>query len=308
LASQAQADLLVSDNFGNQVLRFDDETGAFLGVFISNNPAENGGLSGAIGMRRKGGKLFVSSQFTDSILKYDLATGQFLGVFASNAGGASMAQPADLRFGPNGNLFVANFAGTSVDAFSSTGKPLGPFTSGGPGISGTSSFSFGPDGHLYVGNFGGGSIQRFDGTTGAFIDTFAIGGMSGTSGLVFDTDGSLWATSLLTNEIFHFDSTGALLDSFSTGDATFPSHILFNPNNSDELLVALTGGGGVFRFGKDGTAFGFFAGGGGLLVPGQTLFLPPSAIPEPSSWAALALASLAGVIVVVRRRRCQLVG
>ncbi|HMP80543.1 MAG TPA: hypothetical protein PKD54_13900, partial [Pirellulaceae bacterium] len=278
-------ELLVSDNFGNQILRFDASTGAFLGVLVSSNPAANGGLSGPIGMRlSNSGTLLVASQFTNEVLEYNRISGQFLGKWTSASQGANLAEPADLRYGPNGNMFIANFVGGSIDQFMADGTPLGSFTSGGPGIFGSSSFAFGPNGNLYVGSFGSGDIQEFDGVSGSYLGQF-VNGLGGPSGLLFDTDNSLWVASLFTDEIYHFDSAGNPLGSFSTGGGTFPSHILVNPNDSNELFVALTGAGGIYRFHKNGTFLGVFAFGGGLLVPGQMLLL--SAIPEPSSLAVL---------------------
>lgn len=298
LVGVARADLLVSDNLGNQVLRYDQTTGAFVNVVISSNPLTNGGLNGPVGIRqRSNGNLLVTSQNTNSILEYDI-NGAYLGVFSNDS---SLVGPADLRFGPGGNLYVANFFGASVAEFSPTGTALGDYTSGGPGIAGTASFAFNGGGELFVGNFGGGDIQRFD-SSGAYVSTLTSG-MSGPAGLLFDTDGTLWAASLFTHEIWHIDASGSVLDTFTTGADTFPSHIVVNPNNSNELLVALTGGGGIYRYNKDGTPLGVFAIGGGLLVPGQMLFTA-NAIPEPSSICALAVGCFAlGLYRHVRRRR-----
>lgn len=299
-APHAAADLLVSDNFGNQVLRYDQTTGAFVGVLISSNPITNGGLNGPVGLRqRSNGNLLVTSQNDNRILEYDVNTGAFLGTFSNDS---TLAGPADLRFGPSGNLYVANFFGGSVAEFSPTGTALGHYTSGGPGIAGAASFAFDSNSHLFVGSFNTGEIQHFD-ENGAYVSPPLTTGMSGPAGLHFDLDGTLWATSLFSHEIWHIDSDGTVLDTFSTGADTFPSHILVNPNNTNELLVALTGGGGIYRFGKDGTPNGIFAFGGGLLVPGQMLFTA-TAIPEPSSIAVLAVGFLAfGVYRHTRRRK-----
>ncbi|HMO13219.1 MAG TPA: PEP-CTERM sorting domain-containing protein [Pirellulaceae bacterium] len=291
----AQDELLVSDNFSNQILRYDGTTGAFLGVLVSGDPGVNGGLDAPVGMRISANNtLLVASQNTNSILEYNRFSGAFLGVWAST----NMNGPADMRFGNDGNLYVANFFGNSVTRFDSFGNPLGVFTSGGPGIAGTASINFSPGAtsNLYVGNFNGSDVQVFDGTTGSFISQFATG-FAGAAGLYFDIDDTVWVASLFTGDISHFAADGTPLGNFSTGATSFPSYIEINPNNTNELLIALTGAGGVYRFGKDGTPLGVFAAGGGLLVPGQFLFA--SAIPEPNS---LFLMAITGVALFTRRR------
>jgi DNA-binding beta-propeller fold protein YncE len=292
VSTQVKADLLVSDNFGNQLLRYDQNTGAFIGAL-----ATGGQLNGPVGMLIDGsGNLLVTNQNDNRILKYDPLSGSFLGNFATTG----MAGPADLRFGPDGNLYVANFNGNSVSRFDTNGGFLGAYTSGGV-IQGTSSFAFNSAGELFVGSFGSGKVLRY-GNGGNYIGEFASG-ISGASGLVFDADGDLWLTSLLNHQVFELDSTGAIKTQFSTNFGpiaeSFPSHILFAPGNPNELWISLTGGGGVYKFLSNGTPLGPIAVGGGLLVPGQSMLI--SAVPEPS--AGLLVMGSAVILTGLRRRR-----
>ncbi|HZZ72811.1 MAG TPA: hypothetical protein VFE24_11200, partial [Pirellulales bacterium] len=148
-SAAARADLLVSDDFGSQVVRYDAATGAFLSTLIPFDP--NGPLQGAIGMRLDAnGDLLVTSQYANSILRYDLFSGAFLGTFASNdtTPNTHLSNPADLVWGPDHNLYVANFAGSSVDRFAADGTSQGPYTitaGSGVTINGTASAIFGPD-------------------------------------------------------------------------------------------------------------------------------------------------------------------
>ncbi len=280
------ADLLVSDYGGNAVFRFNQTTGALIGSgpFIA---AGSGGLSGPVGLRLDvNGDLLVANQNTDQILRFNANTGSFLGVYGSTGSG-----PADIRF-HGSNLFVADFFGSSVDIV--TSGSVTPFTNGGPGIAGTSSFAFGPNGDLYVGSFNSGDIQVFDGMSGTYLNTFASG-LPAHSGLLFEGS-DLWVASLFTGDISRFDSSGNLIDSFSTGTTSFPSHIIVNPNNSSELLIALTGAGGVYRFSKSGTPLGLFA--GGMTIPGQMLLV--SSVPEPT--AGIVLSALVCGLLFRRRR------
>lgn len=281
----AYADFLVSDNFGNQVIRYDDD-GNFIRFEVASGA---GGLDGANGMAVVGNELLVSSQNTGSILRFDATTGSSLGTFASGIGG-----PTQLLETGSG-LLTGSFTGTAVSSFGTDGTSLGDFTSGGS-LDGIASFVFGANGDLYVGDFNGGEVEVFDGTTGQFQNTFATGLGGGITGLIFDDADNLWLSSLFSNEVIQLDSSGNELTRFSTGgpgsgiqgDGTFPSDIVFNPDGSGELLIALTGDGGVFRFDTNGNNLGEFTtgDGGSLLVPGEILRV--AAIPEPTHAVLLA--------------------
>jgi len=292
VSAPAKADLLVSDNFGNQLLRYDQNTGAFLGAL-----AVGGQLSGPVGMLLDGsGNLLVTNQNDNRILKYDPISGGFLGDFATTG----MNGPAEIGFGPDGNLYVANFSGTSVSRYSTSGTFLGSYTVGGD-IQGTSSFAFNSAGDLFVGSFNTGKVLRYN-SSGNYVGEFASG-INGASGLVFDADGDLWLTSLLNHQVFELGTDGAVKTQFTTNFGpianSFPSHILFAPGNPNELWVSLTGGGGVYKFLNNGTPTGPIAVGGGLQVPGQSMLI--SAVPEPS--AGLLAMGAAVIFTGLRRRR-----
>jgi streptogramin lyase len=287
------ADLLVSDNFGNQIVRYDQDTGAILGTLVSG-----GQLNGPVGMRLDGnGDLLVTNQGDGRILKYNVITGAYLGDFYN---GSALSSPADLRFGTDGNLYVANFSGNSVSRLDSAGTFLGAYTNGGP-LGGNSSFAFNSSGELFVGNFGAGQVLRYD-STGNYVGVFASG-LMGASGLVFDADGDLWLTSLMGHQVTELDGSGSVKSHFTTNfgtlTETFPSHILFAPGNPSELWVSLTGAGGVYKYLTDGTFLGPKTLGNALLVPGQSLIV--SAVPEPGT--GLLLAGSAVLLTGLRRRR-----
>jgi hypothetical protein len=99
----------------SSVLRF-SPTGEFLGVAASGN-----GLSRPYGNAfGPDGNLYVSSFRTNQILRFNGTTGEFLGVFASDnnnglGSGNGLNGPNNLRFGPDGSLYVAT-EGTANDA------------------------------------------------------------------------------------------------------------------------------------------------------------------------------------------------
>src|SRR5207248_7986798 len=76
----------------------------------------------------------------------------------------------DGRLLVSGNTTGANDKVLQFDA--ATGAYLGVFAQGN-GLSTPMGLALGPDGNLSVTSFGTNFIKRFNGTTGAFIDTFA---------------------------------------------------------------------------------------------------------------------------------------
>jgi len=298
------ADYLISDNFGDRVLRFDSSNGNFLGTFISSDAGQNGGLAGPVGMiQAPNGDLLVASQNTNQILRYHGTNGQFLGVFAENPTGETfLSGPSRLAFHPTtGNLLVGNFFGNSVTAIDPSGNILGSFTSGGS-LAGVAAFAFDANNDLYVGSFQTGVVQRFN-SSGQFMGNFWESGLAGTAGLWFEGD-QLWVASLLASQVHRLNADGTVDLSFSTtvpgiptqDGGTFPSFITASPFGSDEVLIALTASGGAYRFDLNGNLIAPFAVFQG--VPGEMLLVAP--IPEPSIFLPFGLV-VSGLCL--RRRR-----
>jgi sugar lactone lactonase YvrE len=162
-AGSARADVLVTNYFNNSIERFDPNNGNYLGTFISNNPATNGGLSQPAGIvyNPTDSLIYVSSQGTNQILRYNL-NGSFHDAFINLTPINSQYGPAGLRFSPtNGDLYVTrnlNFffnnaavgQGT-VDRFnSSNGTLVGTVMTG---MSGPTSVQFTPNGDLFAASF-----------------------------------------------------------------------------------------------------------------------------------------------------------
>lgn len=115
--------------YPNQILRYDGQTGAYLGVFATGagNP-----LSGPTGMVfGPGGHLYVGSFGTNYVLLFHGITGAYLGVFASGQGNP-LSGATDIAFGPDGHLYVTNLNFDDVLRFNgSTGAYMGEFAVGG---------------------------------------------------------------------------------------------------------------------------------------------------------------------------------
>ncbi|WP_164928607.1 NHL repeat-containing protein [Gloeobacter violaceus] len=244
------SELFVLDPFqGNDVLKFDGQTGVFLEPYVEGfsrlSPASMvfGGLNN---------NLFISQNGGGSVWEYDLLTGDFIGEFVATGSGG-LSRPSGLAFGPNGgnlfvadtssskilefsvfdgsyvgdfaflsgmlpgeiaffnsNLFVIDQAASAVQRFDSQGTYQGVFVSN---LDSAADFVFGPNGNLFitVGDFQLGRVDQYDGVTGAFIGTFASGnGLSNPTGLAFGPDGNLYVADSDTSSILEFNgSTGA---------------------------------------------------------------------------------------------------
>ncbi len=324
-AQAVKAELFVSDNFGNQILRYNETTGAFLGVVVPTPSAMNDSkLSAPTGMQigpddllwvANGEPRFPNANgVPNSIQRYTLG-GAYVDTFAM---GGNLSSPSDIKFGPDGQLYVANLGGESIwfqgdsvlkysptDGSTSTKLGVG-------NISGASYLRF--DGNtMLVSNYNfnpvsttfAGSVQRYNVMTGAFIDTFATGsGLQAPTGLAVK-DGNLYVADTFGAAIKRYDAvTGLFVDNFATipifptTDGPFPSDILFQ---GDDLLVAELGYSTIAKFNSAAVSSDFVpAFTSPLVTPGY--FLVVNAVPEPSTWAALLLAT-AGLGWCIRRKR-----
>jgi DNA-binding beta-propeller fold protein YncE len=227
--------LYVSSTFTNQVLRYDLNTGASLGVFATNADLPIGLKFGP------DGDLYVASRGGDGVFRYDGHTGAPKGLFAS-APTSVLWWAWDMEFGPNGDLFLSSFErGTILRFDGTTGALEGEFAAFHPGA--LSGMAFGPDGNLYVGGYSNNAVYEFDGSTGALLSTFASGnGLNRPSEVVFGPDGNLYVANERSNQILRFDgNTGAFLDDFTMGGnwaGEGASFLLFVPEPSTQALAA----------------------------------------------------------------------
>jgi sugar lactone lactonase YvrE len=95
-----------------------------------------------------------------------------------------LANAFNLTFGPDGNLYVAEFSPAHIRRYNGTsGAYIDEFvTPGAGGLTGAAGLAFGPDGNLYVASYFQDRILRYNGTTGAYIDDFVTTGSGGLDG------------------------------------------------------------------------------------------------------------------------------
>jgi DNA-binding beta-propeller fold protein YncE len=170
LAFGPDGNLYISNDFTNDVKRYNGTTGASLGTFVS------AGLDVPTGLVfGPDGNLYVSSFNNNVVLRYSGRTGASIGIFAISN---ELSGPEQLVFGPDGDLYVASFNSNSVERFKgTTGEPRRTFvTPGSGGLNGPTGVAFGRDGNLYVSSNTSGEVLRYDGETGAFKSIFVPAG------------------------------------------------------------------------------------------------------------------------------------
>jgi DNA-binding beta-propeller fold protein YncE len=226
-------------------------SGLFNTRILSIVPPGSGGLDGSEKVLIRNGDLFVVSRSTNTIDRYDAATGAPLpaaglagAVFASGNG---LSDPIGIGFGPDGNLYVANYSPNTVVRFDgTTGAGLGTFVpSGSGGLTGATGLAFGPDGNLYVSSRDSNQVMRYSGTTGAPLPSagnrgavFAQGGgLNGPDDLTFGPDGRLYVSSQFNNEVIAFNgATGAPAAapfvSAGSGGLSQPLGVRFGPDGA----------------------------------------------------------------------------
>jgi hypothetical protein len=295
-------EILVSSYATDSIVRLDAASFANLGSLT--------GVDGAQSARfGPDGDLYVACEQSAQVLRLDGVTLAPLGVFvgddpltpADETGG--LVAPTGAVFGPDGNLYVADFVGDDVlrydgttGAFIDTFVPAG--TGGVAAIDGPDAgLVFGPDGDLYVPGFESDSVVRFDGVTGAFeaVVMRASQGLLNPRSLVFRDDGVLYVSSWGNNRILR--ATWGEAPTVFVASTLRPSGICFEPSTG-HLLVVNDQNGALRRY--DGTTGALISSPilpAGSPWPGATFL---AVAPEPDLLFARFLPGLAGTTSVAR--------
>jgi hypothetical protein len=173
LAFGPDGNLYVSSYAGNQVLSYNGSTGAFLNVVAT-------GLSSPLGITfGSDGSLYIANSGTNEVLR------ESNGVLSSfvTAGSGGLTTPRKAVFGSDGNLYVASQDTKQVLRYNgTTGAFKDVFATMPSSVLGTGTMwlEFGTDGYLYTtARYSSTSLNvniiRFNATTGAFVDSFALG-------------------------------------------------------------------------------------------------------------------------------------
>ncbi len=165
------------------------------------------------------------------------------------ASGGGLDTPSGLGFGPDGNLYVGNYAnafGTQVLRYNGTTGDFFDVFASSPSspLIGPSGLIFGPDGNLYVSTeFPTNQVLRYDGKTGAYLGVFTSGGpLNRPYGLAFGPDGNFYVASFGNDRVLRYNGGGTFINEFipqGSGGLIAPSYILFTPEPGTVTLVVI---------------------------------------------------------------------
>lgn len=300
------ADLFVSD--GDVVHRFDATTGAPILPDILQ--------AGATGLAlNSSGNLFVGSQNSPTqVFQFDpntavqIGSGPFIPYSVDNS--LNVQNPAGMRFGPDGDLYIADETNSNVHVYDPTGNSLTTFS--GPSVVQPTDVTFDGAGNLYAASGGGVAILHpGDAAFSDFVTAFSGPGvppLNNPGSLTIGPDGRLYVLdiSAASTEVVTYPTNtgpnpaGTVFVSFMGPDLGLfqPADLAFGPDGNLYVsgLDFNTGSGEVLRFTAAGAADGVFA--SGLANPTFLAF----STPEPTTLLLFAI-GMPLLYVTARRRR-----
>jgi sugar lactone lactonase YvrE len=300
LALPARADLLITD--GDNVQRFNSQTGALINATFVSLPSATGLAMG------QDGNLYVGTSNPGEVFRYNASTGapidknpdQSAKPFVFYEGTPptpdphDVSNPAGMKFGPDGRLYIADVTNSNVHIYTSTGNSAGSIT--GNNFSQPVDVAFDSAGNLYAAN--GNGVGRS--VAGAPFQTFVqgqTGSINVPVALLFAPDTNLYVLDEQSSQIFRFKADGSANGTFSLPNTFDPAYMALGPDGKLYIdgLDFNTGSGEVLRYLTTGAADGTFIS-GGLTSPTYMTF----DVPEP---AAVALVMIGGLAALMKRGR-----
>jgi hypothetical protein len=230
----------------NKVFRFDEQgnklpndiptsAGAFFPTGIAVSPA---------------GDIYVSAYGAQpqAILRFDGQTGASLGTFATDLG------PAQLAFGPDGNLYVSEFFGTNVRVYDAhPGANFGTrLADAATGLTSAQGLAFAANGDLLVGD---GFVQA-EGQTARIVRVpngtttddpqtwgFTEGAFGAPVAMLTQANGDVLVVDMLGNYVARVSDAGVpsvfafINPPVAPPSTNFPSDITFDPNGNIVISV-----------------------------------------------------------------------
>jgi sugar lactone lactonase YvrE len=233
------------------------------------------GLSGPAGLAFNGANLYVAN-FSNNTIEVFNSAGHG-SVFASTG----LNKPVGLAFDKSGNLYVANEGNNTIEKFNSSAQGT-LFAS--TGLAGPTGLAFDTNGNLFVTNPLNDTIEKFNSNGVGTVFANLASGLNVPQGLAFDKNGNLFVSNVgvdapNANSVVEFNSAGAGTN-FASG-LSQPGGLAFD--SSGNLYVVETGSGRVDKIDTSGNRTP------GTFLPGGTPVGIAIQVPEPATWALVAL-------------------
>jgi len=287
------------------------------------------------GLRAGAQDLFVARGNFGDIAEYTPG-----GTFVQQFVGAVMNDPHGMKFGPNGDLYVADYLNGAIKEFNGvTGAAVPSGT-----VTGLASLpadvAFNATGDMFVSAYSAGSVDRVSLSSHTVVQTYS--GISGAYGMIVLPNGHVLVCSYLANEVIDLDPVTGLTSVFGTNVAGPVAltmgpdgriYVVSNSGNRVDVIAATGGVASVFATGVSSPGFDVFDNGnlyvtggpgfeefngttGALInsfgtVDNNTFGIAvrnteaPTETPEPGSLALIAALTLAGVNTLLRYTRKQ---
>jgi streptogramin lyase len=135
------------------------------------------------------------------------------------AGDSQLNAPSDVAIGPEGEMWVADFANNRLQHFNPAGEYVGRFGSQGSGagkLDHPASIAIDAEGNLWVADKGNNRIQKFS-PEGVLLDGFGSlgsgnGQFNGPEGIAIDAAGDIWVSDTYNYRIQKFSAEGDFIE------------------------------------------------------------------------------------------------
>ncbi len=245
----AQTTLLVTDEDGNKVVRYDYPSGQVFDHFVGNGVSPLDVSSGMV--LTPDGDVLVGSRGNDSVQLYSGQTGRFIRTFITSGSGG-LSNTHMMTYGHDGHLYVASPGSNQVSKYDGvTGVFLGIAATGVD----ARDIVFGPDSTMFVSGEAGDRVAMFDPTDGTYlgdIDTSSTG-LDGPFGMALDSVGNIYVTSFYTDSVIRIDIDTLEASYFifpGVGSLDGPTDLAFDEDGN--LLVASWLNGNVLKYDQFG--------------------------------------------------------
>lgn len=222
----------------NQLMLFNELTGSFEKIVAAIDKP----VASQIGF---GGDLFEPSFTTGDIYRFDGFTGEYKGIFVHGGdGGLTNPSAPDFGLGPDGLMYVGDFATNKILRFDRYGHFVDVFADETSGLIQPYMPTF-DETSFYIASGGTNSVLRWDIKTKKFLGAFVkpgSGGLVHPIGMEFGPDGNLYVASNGTNAVLRYNGkTGEFMDVFvpsGTGGIDNLYTVRFGGPNSNMYVVS----------------------------------------------------------------------